>query len=76
MGNLTSFITQGRVKPDESISKVIYRQFKMFDLKTPLSVVSRTFDNDHFALVTNTQRCYTGPQTYTDKNIVFGVVTR
>ncbi len=76
MGNLTSFIVQGRVKPSDSISKVIYRQFKMFAPNTPLSVISRTFDNDHFALVTTTQRCYTGTNTFTEKNIVFGVVTR
>lgn len=76
MGNLTSFIVSGRVKPSDPISKAVYRQFKTFDPKTPLSVISRSFDADHFALITNTQRCYTGANTFTEKSTVFGVVTR
>jgi len=60
MGNLTSFVVQGRVKSTDNITKVLYRQFREIDPKTPLSTVSRIFDTDHFALVVTTQKCYAG----------------
>jgi len=76
MGNLASFLVSGRVKPSDSIEKVMYKQFKMFDPKTHLSVISRAFDQDHFALVATTQRCYTGASAFTEKSVVYGVCTR
>jgi len=84
MGNLTSFIVQGRAKSSDPISKVLYRQFKEIDPKTPLSTISRIFDTDHFALVVTTQKCYAGSkrslsgegQKVIEKKMVFGVVTR
>jgi len=76
MGNLTSLMVQGRVRSTDPITRAIYRQFRQVDLKTPLHVVSRIFDNDHFALVVSTQRCYTSTDTFTEKTMVVGIVTR
>jgi len=97
MGNLTSHIVQNRVKPADLIAKVLYRQFKQIEPKTPLRILSKIFDNDHFALVVTTQRVYSGNkkaspdspsstaptpsptdivQNFTEKKLVFGVVTR
>jgi cystathionine beta-synthase len=81
MGNLTSFIVQGRAKTSDPISKVLYRQFKEIEPKTPLRNLSRIFDTDHFALVVTTQKCYIGAkpgeeQKVVERKMVFGVVTR
>jgi len=64
MGNLTAQIARGRVKPEDPVSKVLYRQFKKIGLQTPLGQLTRIFDTDHFALVVS------------EKNVVCGIVTR
>jgi len=83
-GNLMSHITQGRAQGSDPITKVLYRQFRQIEPKTPLSTLSKIFDTDHFALVITTQRLY-GSKTsetsatksnFVEKKIVFGVVTR
>jgi predicted transcriptional regulator len=76
MGNLTSQITSGRVEATDSVSKVLYKQFRQIPLDTKLGVLSKIFDKDHFVLVVTTQRCYSGPQTVTQKTVIYGVVTR
>jgi cystathionine beta-synthase len=64
MANITSQITRGRVKPEDSVSKVLYRQFKKIPLSTSLGVLSKMFDTDHFVLVVS------------EKTVVFGLATR
>jgi cystathionine beta-synthase len=76
LGNLTSLMVQGRATSTDPVSKAIYRQFKQIDPKTPLSTVSRIFDSDHFALVVSSQKCFTSLTEYTEKKVVFGLVTR
>jgi len=76
LGNLTSQILSGRVKPSDSISKVLYRQFVMVPKNTPLAALSKIFDKDHFVIVTTQQKSYTSPQTVTEKTILHGIATR
>jgi cystathionine beta-synthase len=77
LGNLTSQLISGRVKPTDPISKVLYRQFHKINLSTTLGDVSSIFDRDHFALAVNTQRQYDGTTNgFTEKSLVFGIVTR
>lgn len=76
LGNLMSQIVSGRAKPNDSVTKVLYRQFKQVSINTSLAQLSKIFDRDHFALVVQTQKCYTGPSQVSDKAVIFGVVTR
>jgi len=75
LGNLTSQIVSGRVKPDDPITKILYRQFKKIPLNTSLASLSKIFDRDHFVLVVTTQKCYEGPRAISEKSLVFGIVT-
>jgi len=83
-GNLMSHITQGRAQGSDPITKVLYRQFRQIEPKTPLSTLSKIFDTDHFALVITTQRVYGSKpdssaaikSNFVEKKIVFGLVTR
>jgi cystathionine beta-synthase len=78
LGNITSQITSGRVKPTDPVSKALYRQFRQVTMKTTLGELSRIFDRDHFALVVTTQRQYqdTDSEQATEKSVIFGIVTR
>lgn len=76
LGNLSSQMLSLRVKPTDPISKVLYPQFKRIALSTTLGQLSKIFDKDHFALVVSTQNCYSGPDSVTQKSVIFGVVTR
>lgn len=75
LGNLKSQLISGRVKKTDPISNVVYKQLRRVSLDTKLSVLSRIFDKDHFALVTTSQRCHTDTKTFVDKELCFGVVT-
>ena len=46
-------------------------------MTTPLSELARAFDKDHFAVVVQTQRLYSGGResTCVEKSVVMGVVT-
>jgi cystathionine beta-synthase len=76
LGNLTSQLLSGRISADDSITKAIYTQFQAVSISTKLSELSLLFDNDHFALVVTTQRCYVNKDTVSEKSLIFGVVTR
>jgi cystathionine beta-synthase len=76
LGNLSSQLLSGRVKSTDPISKVLYKQFKSISLDTSLAQLSKLLDKHHFALVTTSQRRYTGVHDYSLKTVIFGVVTR
>jgi len=76
MANITSQITRGRVKPEDAVSKVLYRQFKKIPLSTTLGVLSKMFDTDHFVLVMHTNRNFQGRNQVSEKTVVFGLATR
>jgi cystathionine beta-synthase len=79
-GGLSSLLTSGRVQPSDPITKALYRQYAKLSVNTPLASLSRIFDKDHFALVTQTQKFLTvsdkGEEEVQEKTMVFGVVTR
>eukprot|EP00456_Euglypha_rotunda_P021486 TRINITY_DN1840_c0_g1_i20.p1 TRINITY_DN1840_c0_g1~~TRINITY_DN1840_c0_g1_i20.p1 ORF type:complete len:256 (-),score=50.54 TRINITY_DN1840_c0_g1_i20:158-823(-) len=76
LGNLTAQITLERVKPEEPVSKAVFRQFKQVSLSTSLGKLSKIFDKDHFALVVHTNRTYSSPKQISEKSVVFGLATR
>jgi cystathionine beta-synthase len=75
-GNLSSLVQSGRVTREDQVSKALFSQFKKIEYGTSLLKLSNLFNNDHFALVVQTQRCYVNPQEVTEKSVVCGVVTR
>ena len=81
-GNLTAKLLQGRIKPADSVLKAAYGQFRKATPATALGEVARLFDRDHFCVVVQTQRTYTGggdgnsKPSFTEKSIVVGVVSR
>ncbi|EDO43469.1 predicted protein [Nematostella vectensis] len=76
LGNIMSHIIAGRMKPSDSVSKCIYKNFKKVTLETNLGTLSRILDHDHYALVVHSQRVYIAPDKVTEKEMVFGIVTR
>jgi cystathionine beta-synthase len=78
LGNLTSQITSGRIQPNDSITKGLYKQFKQISISTKLSQLSKIFDRDHFALVVSTQKSFSGSaeNQVKEKSLIFGIATR
>ncbi|KAL3885820.1 hypothetical protein ACJMK2_025856 [Sinanodonta woodiana] len=56
VGNMMSQVVKSKVKKTDSVSKVMYTQFKKVRMHTPLIQLSRMLDTDHFVLVTHEQR--------------------
>ncbi|KJE95166.1 cystathionine-beta-synthase [Capsaspora owczarzaki ATCC 30864] len=75
-GSLMAKLVSKRIGSTDPVSKVLYTQFKQIPLSTKLSQLSRILDRDHFALVVNTQRCYSNGTDVSVKKIVYGIVTR
>ncbi|RYY35645.1 pyridoxal-phosphate dependent enzyme [archaeon] len=75
-GNLTSRLTSGRVSASDSITKALYSQFRTVTASTPLFELARMFDRDHFVVVVQTQRTYSGSKESAEKSVVTGIVTR
>jgi cystathionine beta-synthase len=75
-GNLTSHIVNKRVRPDDEVSKVLYKKFKLVNLNTTLEELSKIFDKEPFALVVATQKCFSSTGVATEKKVITGVATR
>jgi cystathionine beta-synthase len=76
-GNLMSQLSSGRVKKGDPVTKALYRQFRQVQLTTTLADLARVFDKDHFALVVQKQKQYTGSGVApTERSHIAGVVTR
>ena len=77
-GNLTAKLLQGRVKASDSVVNAAYSQYARARPTTTLGELARLFDRDHFAVIVQTQRTYTGGAAmgFTEKSIVVGVVSR
>lgn len=74
-GNMTTRLTNGRVKPTDSVTKALFPQFRKVAVDTPLHELARLFDKDHFAVVTQVQKNY-GKGGSSERQVVVGVVTR
>eukprot|EP01138_Halocafeteria_seosinensis_P003369 gb/GECG01003445.1/.p1 GENE.gb/GECG01003445.1/~~gb/GECG01003445.1/.p1 ORF type:complete len:506 (+),score=63.12 gb/GECG01003445.1/:1-1518(+) len=50
-GNLVARLGNGKVKPEDSVTRVLFTQFRVVSRKTTLSQLASIFDYDYFALV-------------------------
>lgn len=75
LGNMLSSVLAGKVKPSDSVTKVIYKQFTQVNLTDNLGKLSRILETDHFALVVHEQIQYHNDGSSSKKQMVFGVVT-
>lgn len=81
-GNLTAKLMAGRISPSDSVTKALFPQFRRVSVATKLGELARIFDRDHFAVVLQTQRCFSGKTnadgtpSMTEKSLVVAVVTR
>eukprot|EP00735_Rhodelphis_limneticus_P005143 TRINITY_DN1687_c0_g1::TRINITY_DN1687_c0_g1_i1::g.17742::m.17742 TRINITY_DN1687_c0_g1::TRINITY_DN1687_c0_g1_i1::g.17742 ORF type:complete len:508 (+),score=241.25,sp/Q91WT9/CBS_MOUSE/59.47/0.0,PALP/PF00291.20/1.8e-56,CBS/PF00571.23/1.4e-08,CBS/PF00571.23/0.0029,HAD/PF12710.2/0.32 TRINITY_DN1687_c0_g1_i1:69-1526(+) len=75
-GNLIGKIASGRVKKSSPVTEVMFKQFRQVSPRTSLRDLSRIFDKDHFALVVQTQKCFSDVNTSVENKVVVGVATR
>lgn len=75
-GNLTSYITQGRVSPDDSCVKAMFKQFRKVSMQTSLAELSVIFDKAPFALVVSEQRVFSKEGPPVTRSVVSAVVSR
>lgn len=61
-GNMTNRLLGGRASPNTSVGEagVIYKTFHKFSNNDRLSQVAQALDHDPFALIIQTQRCFSG----------------
>lgn len=74
--NMMRKVTSGKVLAGDPVSKVMYNQFKKVSVDTPLFAVSKILDHDHFVIVTKGWQCYDDEGTETEKEIVYGILSR
>jgi len=75
-GNLMGRMVAGKITPDSPVSDSIYGQFKKVTLSTSLGQLSRILDHEYYALVVHTQHLYSDINKSSEKEIIFGIVTR
>jgi len=76
LGNLMGQMVSGKVTPDSPVSECIYDQFKKVSLMSTLRDLSRILDRDYFALVVHSQTLFSDLKVSSEKEIIFGIVTR
>ncbi|KAM9835902.1 cystathionine beta-synthase a [Aulostomus maculatus] len=75
LGNMLASVLAGKVRLSDTVSKVLYKQFKQIRLIDNLGKLSRILETDHFALVVHEQIQYLTDGSPSLKQMVFGVVT-
>eukprot|EP01108_Squamamoeba_japonica_P000641 TRINITY_DN1218_c0_g2_i9.p2 TRINITY_DN1218_c0_g2~~TRINITY_DN1218_c0_g2_i9.p2 ORF type:complete len:514 (-),score=273.73 TRINITY_DN1218_c0_g2_i9:42-1583(-) len=76
-GVLMGKIVHKTVQSTDPVSKALYKKFLQVPIDTKLEELSRLFDQDHFALVVQTQRRFTAEKgESTTTSLVCGVVSR
>lgn len=76
LGNLMGKMVSGKITPESKVSDSIYGEFKKVTLNTSLGQLSRILDAEYYALVAHTQHLYSSLKSSTEKEIIFGIVTR
>lgn len=76
VGHMMSQVMKGKVTGTDSVSNVIYKQFKQITVETTLGQLSRMLDTDHYVLVVHDQRQYQGNGSMSKKKMIFGIATR
>lgn len=74
--NLMKKVTRGKAAGHDPVNKVMYDQFQKVTVDTPLGVVSKMLDHDHFVIVTKGWQYYTAEGEEIEKEIAFGTITR
>jgi cystathionine beta-synthase len=75
-GNILSKMAQGKVSPTDPISSCLFKQFSKVNPKTTLQKLGSLFERDHFAIVVQEQKRYTGNGDVVNSQVVVGVATR
>uniref|UniRef100_H3ADZ1 Cystathionine beta-synthase n=1 Tax=Latimeria chalumnae TaxID=7897 RepID=H3ADZ1_LATCH len=75
LGNMLASLLAGKIQPSDTVSKILYKQFKQISLNDNLGKLSVILETDHFALVVHEQIQYQVDGSFTMKQMVFGVVT-
>ncbi len=75
-GNLTARVLTGKTLAKDPVSKALFKGFCKVTVRTPLHELALAFDTEPFAVVLQTQKLFTSPDTTIEKSVVVGVVTR
>jgi len=75
-GNINSMLLRKLVNPEDSVIKALYKQFKKVSMDTKLWELANIFDKDHFALVAQSQECFSSDAEPQQRFFVTGVVSR
>jgi len=73
--NMMRKVTKGKAAAQDPVSKVMYNQFQKVTVDTPLSVVSKMLDHDHFVIVTKGWQYYADDGTPKPRDMYIGTVT-
>jgi len=76
LGNLMGKMVAGKITPTSPVSDSLYDKFKRVSLNTTLGQLSRILDHEYYALVIHSQRNYSKVDQASEKEIIFGIVTR
>ncbi|CAG5131777.1 unnamed protein product, partial [Candidula unifasciata] len=76
VGNMMSKIVKNKVKLNDPVCNVMYKQFKQIRMDTSLGQLSQMLDTDHFVLVVHNQRQYGMDGKVENKQMIFGIATR
>ncbi|XP_041373512.1 cystathionine beta-synthase-like [Gigantopelta aegis] len=76
VGNMMAQVVKNKAKSSDPVSKVMYKQFKKIRMDASLGELTRMLDTDHFVLIVQKQRQYSGKSAMTDKQMIFGIATR
>lgn len=75
-GNMNSMLLRHQVNSDDKVEKALYKNFKRVTNATKLCDLSHIFNNDHFALVVQTQTLHGPAGKSEERSFITGVVSR
>ena len=76
VGHMMSMMVKGKLNMTDSVKKATYKDFKKISPDSTLAQLSRLLDIDHYVLVTQIQRQYSGDKKEVKKEMIYGIVTR
>ncbi|GAA6230210.1 cystathionine beta-synthase-like [Lates japonicus] len=75
LGRILSSVSAGKVKPSDTVSKVLCKSFKQVHLTDSLGKLSHILKTDNFAPVVHDHIHYEADGSTRQRQVVFGVVT-
>jgi len=76
LGNLMQKMVSGKLTPQSAVKEALYTNFHKIALKTRFGYLSRILDKEFYSVFFNSQRLYTDLDASSEKEIIFGLVTR